>query len=87
MDRKVERTIADALETANKAIGCSAEAIEQTRRIYGTTLLTRGVLWMATYAASRGLLEVVDGPAMRAAVASTSVTRPRVPREPSSVVM
>jgi hypothetical protein len=60
MERKVERPVAAALDSASKAIGCFAEAIEQTRRLYGTTLLIRGVLWMATYAASRALLEVVD---------------------------
>lgn len=68
MERKVERTVAEALDNANKAIGCSAEAIEQTKVIYGTTLLTRGVLWMATYAASRGLLEVVDDRWLRVAI-------------------
>jgi hypothetical protein len=68
MDRKVERTVAGALQSANEAIGCSAEAIAQTKRIYGTALLTRGVLWMATYAASRGLLEVVAEPWLRVAI-------------------
>ena len=69
MERKIDRTVAGALEAANKAVGCSAEALEQTKRIYGTALLTRGVLWMVTYAVSRGLLEVVDGQALRMAVA------------------
>ena len=79
MERKVERVerdVAKALQGAKgaigrsaEAIGCSAEAIGQTKRIYGTTLLTRGVLWMATYAVSRWLLEVVEGQALRAAVA------------------
>lgn len=69
MGRKIDRTAAGALETVNNAVGCSAEALEQTKRIYGTTLLTRGVLWMVTYAVSRGLLEVVDGQALRVAVA------------------
>ena len=79
MERKVERVerdVAKALRGAKgaisgsaEAIGCSAEAIEQTKRINGTTLLTRGVLWMATYAVSRWLLEVVHGQALRAAIA------------------
>src|SRR5688572_32347302 len=69
MERKIDRTVAGALETANKAIGCSAEALEQTKRIYGTALLTRGVLWMVTYAVPRWLLDVVDGQALRMAVA------------------
>jgi hypothetical protein len=69
MERKIDRAAAGVLETVNKAVGCSAEALEQTKRIYGTALLTRGVLWMVTYAVSRGLLEVVDGQALRMAVA------------------
>jgi hypothetical protein len=69
MGRKIDRTAAGALETVNNAVECSAEALEQTKRIYGTALLTRGVLWMVTYAVSRGLVEVVDGQALRIAVA------------------
>jgi len=33
-------------------------AIEQTRRIYGTRLLIRGLLWASVYLLSRGLLEL-----------------------------
>ena len=33
-------------------------AIEQTRRIYGTRLLVRGLLWASIYLLSRGLLEL-----------------------------
>lgn len=69
MERKIDHTVAGALDTANKAIECSAEALEQTKRIYGTTLLTRGLLWMVTYAVSRWLLEVVDGQALRVVIA------------------
>ena len=68
MDRKVQRDISQVLQGAQEAIGCSVEAIEQTKRVYGTTLLIRGVLWMATYAISRGLLEVVDDRWMRVAI-------------------
>lgn len=69
MDQKVKADVDGALQVAQKAIGCSAEALEQTKRIYGTTLLTRGTLWMATYALSRWLIDVVDGQALRVAVA------------------
>ena len=69
MDQKVRADIDGALRVGQKAIGCSAEALEQTRRIYGTTLLTRGALWMATYALSRWLIDVVDDQALRVAVA------------------
>ena len=68
MERKVQRDVTRALQGAQQAIGCSVEAIEQTKRIYGTTLLIRGVLWMATYAASRGLLEVVGDQWLRVAI-------------------
>jgi len=69
MDRKAPRdVVAGALQGAQEAIGCSAEAIEQTKRVYGTTLLIRGVLWMATYAASRALLEVVGDQSLRVAI-------------------
>jgi hypothetical protein len=69
MDRKAQReVVAGALQGAQEAIGCSVEAIEQTKRIYGTTLLIRGVLWMAIYAASRALLEVVDDQWLRVAI-------------------
>ena len=69
MDQKVKADVDGALKVAQQAIGSSAEALEQTRRIYGTTLLTRGVLWMVTYALSRWLIDVVDGQALRVAVA------------------
>src|SRR5688572_22626056 len=68
MERKVQRDVTRALQGTQQAIGCSVEAIEQTKRIYGTTLLIRGVLWMATYAASRGLLEVVGDQWLRVAI-------------------
>ena len=68
MDRKVQREVTGALHSAQQAIGGAANAIEQTKRVYGTTLLVRGVLWMATYAISRGLLEVVDDRSMRVAI-------------------
>ena len=69
MDQKAKANVDGALRVAQEAIGCSAEALEQTKRIYGTTLLTRGALWMATYALSRWLIDVVDGQALRVAVA------------------
>ena len=69
MDQKAKADVDSALKVAQQVIGSSTEALEQTRRIYGTTLLTRGVLWMATYALSRWLIDVVDGQALRVAVA------------------
>ena len=69
MDRDPESDVATALRTAKQSVARSQDAIEQTRRIYGTTLLTRGMAWVATYLVSRWLLEVVDGQAARVAIA------------------
>ena len=70
MDRKVERTVAEVLETAHKVIGGSAEAIEQSKRIYGARLLVRGLLWAAIYIASRWALESdVQSNALRIVIA------------------
>ena len=45
-------------------------AIEQTRRIYGTRLLVRGLLWASVYLLSRGLLELtIPSSAARVAIA------------------
>ena len=68
MDRKAQRDVTRALQGAQQAISGAVEAIEQTKRVYGTTLLIRGVLWMATYAASRILLEVVGDQWLRIAI-------------------
>ena len=68
MDRKVQRDVTGALQGTQQAIGGAVQAIEQTKRVYGTTLLIRGVLWMATYAASRALLEVVGDQWLRIAI-------------------
>ena len=57
MERKVDRTVAEVLETAHQVVGGSADALEQTKRIYGARLLVRGLLWAATYIASRWALE------------------------------
>lgn len=68
MDRKAQRDVTGALQGTQQAIGGAVQAIEQTKRVYGTTLLIRGVLWMATYAASRALLEVVGDQWLRIAI-------------------
>ena len=45
-------------------------AIEQTRRIYGTRLLIRGLLWASVYLLSRGLLELtISSAPLRVAIA------------------
>jgi len=47
-----------AAEAAAKAIQEAGGTIEQTKRIYGTRLLVRGLLWASVYLLSRGLLEL-----------------------------
>ena len=47
-----------AAEAAAKAIRETGGTIEQTRRVYGTRLLVRGLLWASVYLLSRGLLEL-----------------------------
>ena len=47
-----------AAEAAAKAIKEAGGAIEQTKRVYGTRLLVRGLLWVSIYMLSRGLLEL-----------------------------
>ena len=47
-----------AAKAAAKAIKESGGTIEQTRRVYGTRLLIRGLLWASVYLLSRGLLEL-----------------------------
>jgi hypothetical protein len=65
-----KRKAAEALEMSQGAIASAGEALEQTKRIYGTRLLVRGLLWMSIYALSRGLLELdFAPPAGRIAIA------------------
>ena len=46
------------------------DTVHQTRQIYGTRLLIRGLLWASIYLLSRGLLELEFGPAaLRVAIA------------------
>jgi hypothetical protein len=57
------RMAAKALENAQSGIG-------STRKIYGTRLLIRGLLWVSVYLLSRGLLKLdVDQTALRVAIA------------------
>jgi hypothetical protein len=56
--RKNAEDAARKLNEAGKGMHGVAGAIEQTRRIYGTRLLIRGLLWASVYLLSRGLLEV-----------------------------
>ena len=60
-----------AAEAAAKALNEDVQgAIEQTRRIYGTRLLIRGLLWASVYLLSRGLLELtISSSAARIAIA------------------
>jgi hypothetical protein len=48
-----------AAEAAAKAIKEAGGSIEQTRRVYGTRLLIRGLLWASIYLLSRGLLVAI----------------------------
>jgi signal transduction histidine kinase len=59
-----------AAEDAARALKESGGPIEQTRRVYGTRLLIRGLLWASVYLLSRGLLELLttSTPAMRVAI-------------------
>ena len=50
--KDVKRTV-DGVE---RVINGAQEAVEQSRRIYGTRLLFRGLLWMALYVISAWLL-------------------------------
>ena len=59
-----------AAEAAARAIQEVGGTVEQTRRIYGTRLLVRGLLWASIYLLSRGLLELaIPSPAARVAIA------------------
>ena len=59
-----------AAEAAADAIKGAAGAVDETRRIYGTRLLVRGLLWMSVYLLSRGLLELTTvNNALRIAIA------------------
>ena len=59
-----------AAEAAAKAIKATGGTIEQTRAVYGTRLLIRGLLWVSVYMLSRGLLELLaEPPAARIAIA------------------
>jgi hypothetical protein len=57
-----KRKAAEAALAAAKAGGKSAgEALEITRRTYGTRLLVRGLLWLSIFLLARGLLELEIG--------------------------
>ena len=59
-----------AAEAAAKAIKEAGGSIEQTRRVYGTRLLVRGLLWASIYLLSRGLLELdIQSSPLRVAIA------------------
>jgi hypothetical protein len=67
--RKNAEDAARKLKEAQKGIHDVADAIEQTKRIYGTRLLVRGLLWVSIYLLSRGLLELpVENVALRIAI-------------------
>jgi hypothetical protein len=54
----VQDRIGGALNDAKHAIESAGQAVEQTKRIYGTRLLARGLLWVSVYVISRALLEL-----------------------------
>src|SRR6187455_2623010 len=59
-----------AAEAAALAIKEAGGTIEQTRRVYGTRLLIRGLLWASVYLLSRGLLELtISSAPVRVAIA------------------
>ncbi|HJQ36079.1 MAG TPA: hypothetical protein VKB93_02970 [Thermoanaerobaculia bacterium] len=59
-----------AAKAAAEAIKASGGSIQQTRRVYGTRLLIRGLLWASVYVLSRGLLELaITSPSVRIAIA------------------
>jgi hypothetical protein len=59
-----------AAEAAAKALKEAGGPIEQTRRVYGTRLLIRGLLWASVYLLSRGLLELtIPSAPLRVAIA------------------
>ena len=47
-----------ANQASKGALGEVADAVEQTRQIYGARLLVRGLLWISMFLVSRGLLEL-----------------------------
>ena len=48
-----------AAQAAAAGIQGAGNAVEETRRIYGTRLLVRGLLWMSVYLLAHGLLELI----------------------------
>ena len=59
-----------AAEAAAKAIQEAGGTIDQTKRIYGTRVLVRGLLWASVYLLSRGLLELaIPSAPLRVAIA------------------
>ena len=54
LGRKLDAAIADAKRAGEVA----GSAIEHTNRYYGLRLLRAGLLWVSTFALSRGLLEL-----------------------------
>ncbi len=56
LGRKLDAAIADAKRAGEVA----GSAIEETNKYYGLRLLRAGLLWVSTYAISRGMLELPD---------------------------
>ena len=69
------RKIAKALEGSKAAIESAGEALETTKRIYGTRLLVRGILWFSIHMLSRGILmlNAVEAPWARIAIAMVPI--------------
>ena len=52
----IEQTVSNALKDVKHAVDGATQAVEQSRRIYGSRLLFRGVLWVLVYILSIWLL-------------------------------
>ena len=64
---------------AAAAVAAAGGAVRETRKLYGTQLLVRGLLWVSVYLLSRGLLEldvfVPAAPAHRRRAATDTILR------------
>lgn len=57
-------------KAVNELAKATTGALEDTRHIYGTRLLVRGLLWISVYLISRGLLNLdIDAAALRVLIA------------------
>ena len=52
----VHDTVSDALKDVKRAVDGATQAVEQSRKVYGSRMLFRGVLWVLLYVLSIWLL-------------------------------